>query len=69
MNAHFLKNHDDHPDFGADIKLHGSGGPFAISNPYSSSKSCFKPCNDYDDVTSYTLPVIQHVATMSCRGT
>ena len=46
MNAHFLKNHDDHPDFGADIKLRGSGGPFAIPNPYSSSKSCFKPCND-----------------------
>ena len=42
MNAHFLKNRD-HQDFGADVKLHGIGEPLAIPNPYSSSKSCFKP--------------------------
>ena len=38
LNAHVLKTRDDHSDFGADIKLHGNGGPLAIPNPYSSSR-------------------------------
>ena len=38
LAAHFLKNHGDYPDFGADVKLRGNGGPYAIPNPYSSSE-------------------------------
>ena len=38
LNAHVFKTRDDHSDFGADIKLHGNGGPLAIPNPYSSSR-------------------------------
>ena len=52
LNAHILKTRDNHSDFGADIKLHGNGGPFAIPNPYSSSKLHYLHCADYVEIES-----------------
>ena len=63
LNAHVLKIHDDHSDFGADIKLHGNGGPLAIPNPYSSSRLTALLNIIENEIANYCY--IQHVSTQS----
>ena len=68
LNAHVLKIHDDHSDFGADIKLHGNGGPLAIPNPYSSSR--LTALLEINIIVENEIAncYIQHVSC-TCRGT